>query len=100
MKVKQPKLPTLLGTRVLVTKPIKPESTIVLSPEMEAELEIEMMKKWTHIEIYAIGDEVKTVKIGDIVYIPIYALKSADLLEMDDLTTKMMVAERDIAMIW
>ena len=100
MKAKQTKIPKLLGTRVLITKPIKPESTIVLSPEMEAEVERDMMKKWTHIEIYAIGDEVKTVKVGDIVYIPIYALQNADLLEMDDLTTKMMVAERDIAMIW
>ena len=100
MKAKQTKIPKLLGTRVLITKPIKPESTIVLSPEMEAEVERDMMKKWTHIEIYAIGDEVKTVKVGDIVYIPIYALQNADLLEMDDLTTKMMVAERDIAIIW
>ena len=35
----------LIGTRVLLTKPVKPESTIVLSPDMEEALERDMMKK-------------------------------------------------------
>jgi hypothetical protein len=90
----------LIGTRVLLTKPVKPESTIVLSPDMEEALERDMMKKWTHLEVYAIGSDVTTVNIGDKVYVPSSSLQSADLIELDDLSVKMMVAEREIAIIW
>jgi hypothetical protein len=90
----------LIGTRVLLTKPVKPESTIVLSPDMEEALERDMMKKWTHLEVYAIGSDVTTVNVGDKVYVPSSSLQSADLIELDDLSVKMMVAEREIAIIW
>jgi hypothetical protein len=90
----------LIGTRVLLTKPVKPESTIVLSPDMEEALERDMMKKWTHLEVYAIGSDVTTVNVGDKVYVPSSSLQLADLIELDDLSVKMMVAEREIAIIW
>ena len=90
----------LIGARVLLTKPVKPESTIVLSPDMEETLERDMMKKWTHLEVYAIGSDVTTVNVGDKVYVPSSSLQSADLIELDDLSVKMMVAEREIAIIW
>jgi hypothetical protein len=90
----------LIGTRVLLTKPVKPESTIVLSPDMEEALERDMMKKWTHLEVFAVGTDVTTVKIGDNVYVPSSSLHSADLIELDDLSTKLMIAEREIAIIW
>jgi len=90
----------LIGTRVLLTKPVKPESTIVLSSDMEEALERDMMKKWTHLEVYAIGSDVTTVNVGDKVYVPSSSLQLADLIELDDLSVKMMVAEREIAIIW
>jgi len=90
----------LIGTRVLLTKPVKPETTIVMSPEMEDEMEREMMKKWTHLEVYAIGSDVTSVNVGDSVYVPSFSLQSADLIELDDLSTKLMISERDIAIIW
>ena len=90
----------LIGTRVLLTKPVKPESTIVLSPDMEDALERDMMKKWTHLAVYAVGTDVTLVNVGDSVYVPSSSLQSADLIELDDLSTKMMISERDIAIIW
>jgi hypothetical protein len=63
----------LIGTRVLLTKPVKPESTIVLSPDMEEALERDMMKKWTHLEVYAIGSDVTTVNVGDKVKVTHYS---------------------------
>jgi predicted nuclease of restriction endonuclease-like RecB superfamily len=90
----------LIGTRVLLSKPVKPETTIVMSPEMEDEMEREMMKKWTHLEVYAVGSDVTSVNVGDSVYVPSFSLQSADLIELDDLSTKLMIAERDIAIIW
>jgi predicted nuclease of restriction endonuclease-like RecB superfamily len=90
----------LIGTRVLLSKPVKPETTIVMSSEMEDEMEREMMKKWTHLEVYAVGSDVTSVNVGDSVYVPSFSLQSADLIELDDLSTKLMIAERDIAIIW
>ena len=49
---------TLVGKRVLVNKPEKPESKIQLTPESESLMEQEMMKQWTALEVYAIVNEV------------------------------------------
>jgi len=90
----------LIGTRVLLTKPVKPESKIVLSSEAEEQLEKEMMKKWTHLEVYDVGSDVKLVNPGNTVYVPSDVLRMADLVELDDESVKLMIAERDIAIIW
>lgn len=89
----------LVGTRVLLTKPKKPESKIMLDPSAEAAMESEMMLKWTALDVYAIGDEVKTVEVGDKVYVETYALQNAGIVVIND-DHKMMIAERDIAIIW
>ena len=90
---------TLLGTRILLNKPDKPESVIQLSPEAEAELEREMMQKWTMLEVFATGDEVTYVVPGDKVYVPTQYLQHADVVQLDD-SIKLMIAERDIAIVW
>jgi hypothetical protein len=90
---------TLLGTRILLNKPDKPESVIQLSPEAEAELEREMMQKWTMLEVFATGDEVTHVVPGDKVYVPTQYLQHADVVQLDD-SIKLMIAERDIAIVW
>jgi uncharacterized paraquat-inducible protein A len=71
-----------------------------LTSAMEDALERDMMKKWTHLEVYAVGTDVTLVKVGDSVYVPSSSLQSADLIELDDLSTKMMISEREIAIIW
>lgn len=89
----------LLGTRILLNKPLKPESVIQLSAEAEAELEREMMQKWTRLEVFAAGDEVTQVRPGDKVYVPTQYLQHADVVQLDD-SIKLMIAERDIAIVW
>ena len=89
----------LVGTRVLLTKPEKPESKVLLSAEAEAELEQEMMKKWTALEVHAVGDEVNLVQPGDKVYVETYALQNAGVVVLDE-KHKLMIAERDIAIVW
>jgi hypothetical protein len=58
------------------------------------------MKKWTALEIYAIGTEVSEVKVGDKVYIPSYVLQSAEIVDLQDEGIKIMIGEQDIAIIW
>lgn len=90
---------TLVGKRVLVNKPEKPESKIQLTPESEAAMEQEMMKQWTALEVYAVGNEVDLCVPGDKVYIETYALQSAGVLILEG-KHKLMIAERDIAIVW
>lgn len=90
---------TLVGTRVLLTKPQKPESKIMLDPAAEAQMEAEMMAKWTALEVYAVGNEVTLVQPGDKVYVETYSLQSAGVIAIGD-EMKLMIAERDIAIIW
>lgn len=93
------KFKMLVGTRVLLSKPQKPESKIMLDPAAEAQMEAEMMAKWTALEVYAVGSEVTLVQPGDKVYVETYSLQSAGVIAIED-DMKLMIAERDIAIIW
>ena len=89
----------LVGRRVLLNVPKRPESVIELTPETERELEMKMIEKWTALEIFAVGTDVESVKAGDKVYVPSSALQNAERIPVDG-DTKMMIIEFDIAIIW
>jgi len=89
----------LKGKRVLLNKPEVKESQFELSEADKLALEMDMRKTWTKLEVYAIGDEVESVKVGDKVYMGITGLQSSEAVELED-GVKLMVAERDIAIVW
>ena len=89
----------LKGKRVLLNKPEVKESQFELSESDKHALEMDMRKTWTKLEVYAIGDEVESVKVGDKVYMGITGLQASEAVELED-GMKLMVAERDIAILW
>ena len=89
----------LLGKRVLLSVPQRPESILELTPEVEKQLEMDLIKKWTGLEVFAIGEDVTSVKVGDKVYIPSSTLTNAERVLIDE-DTKMMISEFEIAIIW
>ena len=89
----------LKGKRVLLNKPEVKESQFELSEADKQALEMDMRKTWTKLEVYAIGDEVESVKVGDKVYMGIIGLQASEAVELED-GVKLMVAERDIAIVW
>jgi hypothetical protein len=89
----------LKGRRVLLNKPEVKESQFELSESDKHALEMDMRKTWTKLEVYAIGDDVESVKVGDKVYMGITGLQTSEAVELED-GMKLMVAERDIAIIW
>lgn len=89
----------LKGKRVLLNKPEVKESQFELSESDKHALEMDMRKTWTKLEVYAIGDDVESVKVGDKVYMGITGLQASEAVELED-GVKLMVAERDIAIIW
>lgn len=89
----------LKGKRVLLSRPVLEKSAIELTPEVQASLDQENMKKWTHLEVFAIGDSVTDIKVGDVVYIPRNVIEQCDILEVDG-EVKLMISDFQIAIIW
>ena len=89
----------LVGRRVLINVPKKKESVIELTAKDEEQIMQEAMKLWTKLEVYAIGNSVETLNVGDKVYITTESLQRAEKVEIDG-EIKLMVSEGDIAIIW
>jgi co-chaperonin GroES (HSP10) len=51
------------------------------------------------LEVYALGEEVTSVKVGDFVYVNLMYLQSAELVEVEG-EEKIMVRDSDIAIVW
>jgi co-chaperonin GroES (HSP10) len=66
---------------------------------MEEELNMKELIGLKHLEVYAIGEEVTNVKVGDVVYVNLMYLQSAELIEVDGVE-KIMVRDSDIAIVW
>ena len=75
------------------------KSAVELSAKDEESIMQEAMKKWLKLEVFAVGDEVTDVKVGDKVYVQTYALESGEKIEIDG-AIKLMVTENAIAIIW
>ena len=88
----------------MLDKPEKKEKEegkldLILTDEMEKEAEKDMMKEWTHLNVFAVGADVTDLKKGDKVYVRTGALHNAEIIDMDG-KLKMMVLIHDIVMIW
>ena len=90
---------TVKGHRVLLNRPKREERLLQLTPEMEEELNMKELIGLKHLEVYAIGEEVTNVKVGDVVYVNLMYLQSAELIEVDGVE-KIMVRDSDIDIVW
>jgi hypothetical protein len=90
---------TLRGRRILIEVPVKKETAIKLSEKDTDALMYEAMKQWNRLTVYAIGDKVEDVKVGDVVYIAVGQLEHAEKVDIDG-SVKLMLNEMDIAIIW
>ncbi len=89
----------LRGRRVLIDVPEKKESAIELSEKDKAMIEEGEMRKWTHLVVHAVGEDVTEVKAGDEVYLTISSIQDAERVLIDD-KVRIMVNEGSIAIIW
>ena len=89
----------LKGYRVLLSLPPRDTKGIELSPELEEELNKEYASKMDNLEIYAIGDTVDNLQIGERVYVPVEELKRGTFVTING-QQKIMISSMSIALIW
>jgi len=89
----------LKGYRILLSLPPRDKKGIELSPELEEQLNKEYASKMDNLEVYAIGDTVEGLSIGDRVYVPVEELKRGTFININE-EQKIMVSSMSVALIW
>lgn len=91
----------LRGRTILVDVPKRKESTIQLSAKDEDMIMQEAVKMWNKLTIYAIGDKVEDVSVGDVVYIRTSSLNMETVERIDiDGQVKLVLNEGDVVIVW
>ena len=91
----------LRGRTILLSIPERKKSVIELSSKDEESLMAEAVKMWNKLTVYAVGDKVEEVSVGDQVYVRTSALnlEVVERIEIDG-ETKLVLNEGDVVIIW
>lgn len=89
----------VLGSRILLSVPAAPESVIELTEEGKQARHMEFVMSLKSLEVFATGEDVTKVKKGDNVYVPPGIAVSGDKVMIDG-QVKLLLGERDVAIIW
>jgi hypothetical protein len=91
----------LRGRTILLSIPKRKESSIKLSAKDEETIMTEAVKMWSKLTVFAIGDKVEEVVVGDQVYVRTSALNLEVVERIDiDGETKLVLTEGDVVIIW
>jgi len=87
------------GQRLLLSPPEIKKSAIEVNAALEKELMDEQMKKWGQLEVFAVGDEVTGIEIGDRVSVNLMFLRNSEHIEIDG-ADKIIVRAADVSVVW
>lgn len=92
---------SLRGRTILLDVPKRKESSIQLSAKDEDAIMQEAVKMWNKLTVFAVGDKVEDVKVGDQVYIRTSSLNMEVVERIDiDGQVKLVLNEGDVVIIW
>ena len=91
----------LRGRAILLNVPQRKKSVIELSAKDEEAMMQEAAKLWSKLTVYAIGDKVEEVAVGDEVYVRTGSLnmETVERIEIDG-EIKLLLTEGDVVIIW
>ena len=91
----------LRGRTILLSVPERKKSSIELSAKDEEAMMQEAAKLWSKLTVYAIGDKVEEVEVGDQVYVRTSALnmEQVERIEIDG-SVKLVLNEGDVIIVW
>jgi len=91
----------LRGRTILLSVPERKKSSIELSAKDEEAMMQEAAKLWSKLTVYAIGDKVEEVEVGDQVYVRTSALNMEQVERIDiDGSVKLVLNEGDVIIVW
>ena len=91
----------LRGRTILLIIPERKKSVIELSSKDEEALMVEAVKMWNKLTVFAVGDKVEEVSVGDQVYVRTASLNLEVVERIDiDGQTKLVLNEGDVVIIW
>jgi len=89
----------LRGSRVLLNCPPRKDLGLHLSEEAQREILIKELNEMTSLEVFAVGDTVKDIAVGDKVYISPNTIMHAELVDVEE-GQKFLIREMDVVLIW
>jgi hypothetical protein len=91
----------LRGRTILLSVPERKKSVIELSSKDEEAIMAEAVKMWNKLTVFAVGDKVEEVSVGDQVYVRTASLnlEVVERIEIDG-QTKLVLNEGDVIIIW
>ena len=91
----------LRGRTILLSIPERKKSVIELSSKDEEAIMAEAVKMWNKLTVFAVGDKVEEVSVGDQVYVRTSSLnlEVVERIEIDG-QTKLVLNEGDVIIIW
>jgi hypothetical protein len=91
----------LRGRTILVSVPERKKSGLELSAKDEEAIMADAAKLWSRLTVFAIGDKVEEVEVGDQVYVRTGALNMEHVERIDiDGSIKLVLNEGDVVIIW
>jgi hypothetical protein len=92
---------TFRGRAILLDVPKRKESSLQLSAKDEEAIMADAVKMWNKLTVYAIGDKVEEVSVGDQVYVRTSALNMEIVERIDiDGEIKLVLNEADVVIVW
>jgi hypothetical protein len=90
----------LLGNRIYVELPKKEESKLIVDENTKEALQREILKKMSKLKVYAVGDTVSNVSVGDNVLVDPSALSKAHVIPLSDDKEVLLVSIFDVVHVW
>ena len=91
----------LRGRTILLSIPERKKSVIELSSKDEEALMADAVKMWNKLTVFAVGEKVEEVSVGDQVYVRTASLNLEVVERIDiDGQTKLVLNEGDVIIIW
>lgn len=90
----------LRGNRIYLEIPKREESLIELTPELEESRIKEEMKKYSKLKVYALGELVSDINLGDEVLVIPDALAKAPIIPLSEELNVLLVSNFDVVHVW
>lgn len=90
----------LLGNRIYVELPKKEESKLIVDENTKEALQKEMLKKMSRLKVYAVGDLVTNIAVGDDILVDPGSLSKALVIPISDEKDVLLVSPFDVIHVW